>query len=119
MPGTKAEQEAKLEVLDRIRSRLTPRVLYDMSEEERKELLDMKPPDYLHVLEPKDLPPLLQRRFTENDGTLGTVFYVKTGPRSRARTGATSFDSRSRPTTCACRTARSFAPRAARPCSRR
>jgi len=31
----------------------------------------------LRVLEPRDLPPLLRRRFEENDGRVGTVFYVR------------------------------------------
>ena len=35
------------------------------------------PPEGLHVLEAKDLPALLRRRFEENNGTVGTVFYVK------------------------------------------
>ena len=78
LPGTKAEQEAKLAVLERIHDRLTPRVLHDMSEDERKDLEEMKPPEDLKVVEPKDLPPLLRRRFEEIDGTLGTVMYVKT-----------------------------------------
>lgn len=79
LPGTKVEQEAKLAVLERIRDRLTPRVLHDMTADERKTLEEMKPPEDLRVIEPKDLPPLLRRRFEERDGTLGTVFYVKTG----------------------------------------
>ena len=78
MPGTKEEQEAKLAVLERIRDRLTPRVLYEMSEDERKMLEELRPPEDLKVVEPKDLPALLRRRFEERDGTLGTVLYVKT-----------------------------------------
>ncbi|MFO0736235.1 MAG: MMPL family transporter [Labilithrix sp.] len=78
LPGTKEEQQAKLAVLERIRDRLTPRVLHDMSEDERKTLEEMKPPEDLKVLEAKDLPALIRRRFEERDGTLGTVFYVKT-----------------------------------------
>jgi uncharacterized membrane protein YdfJ with MMPL/SSD domain len=77
LPGSVADQKTKLAVLDRIRDRLTPRVLFDMPEDERKTLEEMKPPDTLRVLGPSDLPALLKRRFQEKNGTVGTVFYVK------------------------------------------
>jgi predicted RND superfamily exporter protein len=77
LPGTPDEQKAKLAVLDRIRDRLTPRVLHDMKDDERKTLEEMKPPENLQVLEAKDLPALLRRRFEERNGTVGTVFFVK------------------------------------------
>jgi predicted RND superfamily exporter protein len=50
-----------------------------MSEDERKKLLDMKPPESLKALEARELPALLRRRFEERNGTVGTVFYVKYG----------------------------------------
>jgi hypothetical protein len=77
LPGTAAEQKRKLDVLDRIRDRLTPAVLDGLPDDERARVEELKPPQSLHVLEPKDLPPLLRRRFEENDGRVGTVFYVK------------------------------------------
>jgi hypothetical protein len=77
LPGTPAEQEAKLDVLLRIRERLTPRVLADLPDEERARVEELRPPERLRVLAPADLPPLLRRRFQENDGRVGTVFYVK------------------------------------------
>ena len=77
MPGTDADQKAKLAVLDRIRDRLTERVLFDMSPDERKKLLEMKPPETLKLIEQKDIPALMRRRFEEKNGTIGTVFYVK------------------------------------------
>jgi len=77
MPGTEEEQKAKLAVLERIRDRLTPRVLHDMSDDEKKKLLEMRPPETLQVISPKAVPALLRRRFEEKNGTVGTVFYVK------------------------------------------
>ena len=77
MPGSDAEQKAKLAVLDRIRDRLTERVLFDMSPDDRRKLLEMKPPETLKVIEHKDIPALMRRRFEEKNGTIGTVFYVK------------------------------------------
>jgi predicted RND superfamily exporter protein len=78
MPGTAEEQKKKLAVLDSIRDRLTPAVLNDMDAEEKTRVEEIRPPDSLRVLEAKDLPPLLRRRFEENNGVVGTVFYVKT-----------------------------------------
>jgi uncharacterized protein len=77
LPGTKAEQEQKLAVLERIHERLTPRVLHDLSDDERARVEEVNPPETLRVLEAKDLPALLRRRFEESNGTVGTVFYVK------------------------------------------
>jgi uncharacterized protein len=77
LPGTPEEQKQKLAVLERIRDRMTPRVLHDVSAEERKRLEEMKPPEDLAVVEAKDLPPLIRRRFEENNGKLGTLMYIK------------------------------------------
>ncbi len=79
LPGSPAEQEEKLAVLERIRERLTPRVLHDLDDDERKRVEELRPPESLHVLVPHDLPDLMKRRFTEANGTVGTVFYVKYG----------------------------------------
>ncbi len=77
LPGTPAEQEAKLAVLSRIRERLTPRVLHELGAEERQRIAEMTPPETLSVLSARDLPALLRRRFEEKSGTVGAVFYVK------------------------------------------
>jgi uncharacterized protein len=77
LPGPLDEQKAKLAVLDRIRERLTPRVLESLGDAERDRVREARPPDTLRVLTPKDLPPLLRRRFEENDGRFGTAFYVR------------------------------------------
>ena len=77
LPGASDEQKKKLEVLDRMRDRLTPHVLSEVSDSERKRLEEMKPPDDLALTEPKDLPPLIRRRFEENNGVIGTLMYIK------------------------------------------
>jgi predicted RND superfamily exporter protein len=77
LPGTPEEQTKKLGILARIRDRLTPAVLHDLPADERSRVKELDPPETLRVLVPKDLPPLLRRRFSENDGRVGTVFYVK------------------------------------------
>jgi uncharacterized protein len=80
LPGTRAEQEAKLEVIERMLDRLSPGVLSRLSESERKRVDEMRPPADLHVIEGKDLPALLRRRFEENDGRIGTLFYAQYKP---------------------------------------
>jgi len=77
LPGTVEEQTKKLEVLDRMRDRLTERVLSEVSEQERKRLDEMRPPADLAPVTAKDLPPLIRRRFEENNGRLGTLMYIK------------------------------------------
>jgi len=80
LPGTPAQQQEKLAVLERLRDRLTPRVMESLTEEEREKVREMIPPDTLRVLSPKDLPELLRSRFSEKNGTIGTVFYVRYKP---------------------------------------
>jgi uncharacterized protein len=77
LPGVPELQKEKLKVLDSIRDRLTPRVLHEMDEQERKRLEEMKPPEDLGLVEAKDVPPLIRRRFEENNGRLGTLMYIK------------------------------------------
>jgi len=77
LPGVPELQKNKLAVLESIRDRLTPRVMHDVSEKERKRLEEMKPPEDLGIVEAKDLPPLIRRSFQENNGRLGTVMYIK------------------------------------------
>jgi predicted RND superfamily exporter protein len=77
LPGTIAEQTAKLEVLTRLRERITPTVLSRLAENEAANLREMTPPESLGVLTMSQLPTLLKRNFSEKNGVLGTVFYVR------------------------------------------
>jgi predicted RND superfamily exporter protein len=80
LPGSAEEQKQKLEVLDRIRDRITPAVLSKLSEDEASKLREMTPPEGLRVLEPKDVPTTIRHRFQERNGTIGTPFYVDYKP---------------------------------------
>ncbi len=77
LPGSPEEQQAKLAVLERLRRRLTPRVLSELDPQEKEYALKLKSQEQLREIGPPDLPALLKRRFEENNGTLGTVYYVK------------------------------------------
>src|SRR5690606_3913918 len=61
LPGPPAEQQAKLAVLERIRDRLTPRVLHEVDDDERARLEEMRPPDDMDIVGPEDLPLLIRR----------------------------------------------------------
>ena len=80
LPGTAAEQTAKLEVLARLRERITPTVLSRLAADEAANLREMIPPESLAVLTMRDLPELLKRNFSEKNGVVGTVFYVRYRP---------------------------------------
>jgi len=80
LPGTVEQQQNKIEVLDRIRSRLTPAVLAKLDPDEKKRVDEIEPPPSLAPITAKDLPPLLRRRFEEVNGRVGTVFYVRFKP---------------------------------------
>lgn len=80
LPGPAKLQEQKLATLASIRDRLSPAVLSRMTEEEAQKLREMIPPESLRVVASTDLPDLLKRRFSERDGTVGTVFYIRYRP---------------------------------------
>ncbi len=77
LPGSPDEQAKKLEVIGRIRRRLTPRVVARLPAADRPRVEAARPPEDIAPVAPADLPPLLRRRFEESNGALGTVFYVK------------------------------------------
>lgn len=77
LPGNQDVQKKKLEVLESIRSRLTERVLSSVTEAERKDLEELRPPEELKPIDGKNLPDILRRRFEEIDGTIGTLMYVQ------------------------------------------
>lgn len=77
LPGTPEEQKKKLAVLESLRDHLTPAVIASVSEAEQKKLEAMRPPESLKLLTPGELPAMIQRRFAEKDGRVGTVTYIK------------------------------------------
>jgi predicted RND superfamily exporter protein len=80
LPGTPEEQAEKLAVLARIRERITPALLAQLTSEEADSLRELTPPETLRALGPEDLPPTIKRRFQERNGTMGTPFYVDFRP---------------------------------------
>ena len=77
LPGTPKEQLAKIAVLDRIRDHLGESVLADLDAREFAQAHILLAHPAFHVIGPADLPDFVKRRFTERDGRLGTVLYVR------------------------------------------
>jgi uncharacterized protein len=76
LPGTPELQKRKLSLLADIRKNIDDPALELLDADRRKELMDLRPPDHLRLLQPRDLPPLARRPFTEADGTLGRVLLL-------------------------------------------
>lgn len=76
LPGTPERQREKLALLASIRKLVHDPALAVLSDKDRAELNKINPSPELHVLEPKDLPPIVKRPFTEVDGTVGRVVLV-------------------------------------------
>ena len=78
LPGTPEEQNAQARGPRSASAIGSPRRCSTRCpQDERARVEELRPPEGLRVLGPKDLPALLRRRFEENDGRVGTVFYVK------------------------------------------
>ena len=75
------DQAAKLRVLDKLRTDLDDATdLGDaMSDADRAELAELRPPDDLHAFTIADLPDQLRTRLTEKDGRIGYLVAVTPG----------------------------------------
>lgn len=70
------EQDKKLPELAAIRELLDKKALGWMTPEQRKEAEKYRPPDNLKRITSADLPPMLQRPYTEKNGRIGLIVYV-------------------------------------------
>lgn len=83
LPGTIAEQQEKIAILDDIRRmlvRIEPRLV--PGSEEQKLLADLRPPpkEELRPITVSDLPPNVREAFTEADGRIGLLLAIHPGP---------------------------------------
>jgi predicted RND superfamily exporter protein len=72
LPGSRAEQDAKLVILGDIRHTID-RNLPLVDDARRARLRALRPPDDLRVIAATELPRSLRRFYTENDGALGRI----------------------------------------------
>jgi hypothetical protein len=76
LPGTPEAQQRKLDLIAKLRKLTADPDLEGLDEKERRHLDEATPPADLRLLQPRDLPPLARRPFTEVDGTIGRVVLV-------------------------------------------
>ncbi len=76
LPGPPDAQQRKLALIKQIRKLVHDPALDILTDDERKQITQVDPPEGLHELRPLDLPPLARRPFTEVDGTIGRVVLV-------------------------------------------
>jgi uncharacterized protein len=76
LPGPPDAQLRKLEFIRQIRKLVRDPALEVLNADEKKQISQIDPPDYLHELAPTDLPAIARRPFTEVDGTIGRVVLV-------------------------------------------
>jgi hypothetical protein len=75
-----ADQDAKLAVLAEIRGLLTDKKLNEMSDADREEALELRPPADLRKLGDADVPDALAWPFIEADGSRGKIVIATAGP---------------------------------------
>ncbi|HVV83090.1 MAG TPA: MMPL family transporter [Kofleriaceae bacterium] len=76
-----ADQDRRLAVLAELRTLLDSDALQLLSDDERAELAEVRPPDDLRPLTFADVPPILLAPFTEKDGEVGRLILAKGSPR--------------------------------------
>lgn len=72
-----ARQSEKVRLMREIETLLPPRILHRMSPEDRAQVRKFLTPEAKKGFDKKDLPPLVLKKFTESDGTLGKLVLVE------------------------------------------
>ncbi|HET9626874.1 MAG TPA: MMPL family transporter [Kofleriaceae bacterium] len=75
------DQPKKLALLAHIREMLDDDALSALSDSERAELLELRPPDDLAVITPESLPPMVRDQLEEKDGRIGYIVSIRPAPR--------------------------------------
>ena len=77
LPGSEAEQQAKLAVLAELRTLIDSPDLADVDDDAtRHDLAALRPPETLHPIGADDLPRTIRAAFRERDGTLGRIVEI-------------------------------------------
>jgi predicted RND superfamily exporter protein len=74
------DQPAKLKILAHIREMLDDDALSALSDDERKELTELRPPDNLAIITPESLPPMVRDALEEKDGRIGYIVSIRPAP---------------------------------------
>jgi len=76
-----SDQDAKLAILEHIRTTLTDEVLDQLDDKDRQELAGLRPPAGLRPITADQLPPTLKDQLTEKDGRIGYLVAIRPAPR--------------------------------------
>jgi hypothetical protein len=74
------DQPEKLVVLSHIRQLLDDAALAALSDSERAELTELRPPDDLGIITARTLPPLVRDQLEEKDGRIGYIISIRPAP---------------------------------------
>ncbi|HSR99065.1 MAG TPA: MMPL family transporter [Kofleriaceae bacterium] len=74
------DQPEKLVVLSHIRQLLDDDALAALSDSERAELTELRPPDNLGIITARTLPPLVRDQLEEKDGRIGYIISIRPAP---------------------------------------
>ena len=74
------DQPAKLVILGQIRALLDDDALAALTDRERAELAELRPPDDLKIITPRTLPPLVRDQLEEKDGRIGYIISIRPAP---------------------------------------
>jgi hypothetical protein len=75
------DQTRKLAVLSRIRELLDDEALAALTDSERAELAELRPPDELGVITAQSLPSIIRDPLEEKDGRIGYIISIRPAPR--------------------------------------
>jgi predicted RND superfamily exporter protein len=75
------DQPKKLAILAHIRELLDDDALSALADDERAELAELRPPDYLSPITRETLPPTVRDQLEEKDGRIGYILSIRPAPR--------------------------------------
>ncbi|HEU4727263.1 MAG TPA: MMPL family transporter, partial [Kofleriaceae bacterium] len=75
------DQPRKLAILAHIRQLLDDDALAALTDSERAELAELRPPDDLGIITPQSLPPMVKDQLEEKDGRIGYIVSIRPAPR--------------------------------------
>jgi hypothetical protein len=75
------DQPRKLAILAQLRALLDDDALDALTDRERAELAELRPPDDLGMITAQTLPPMVRDQLEENDGRIGYILSIRPAPR--------------------------------------
>jgi predicted RND superfamily exporter protein len=86
------DQPRKIQIISEIQKLLPPKMMKQLSPEDRQRVSDFFQPETLRPVLQNDLPPLILRKFTERDGSIGKLVLVEPPMTNATRNGNALMD---------------------------